>query len=151
MTPIEEYWENYAIKIEDDMTFDTLFTNINWPMLYCVVASWIICYFCVWKGIGWTGKVVMFTATFPVLMLLILLVRGLTLPGSAKGVAFYLIPKWDDLLKLKETKIWIDAATQVLFSYRRIEILKCQLYDRFYFIVKLKCACMLYAKEPSRV
>ena len=72
MTPIEEYWENYAIKIDDDMTFESLFTDINWNMLYCVLASWIICYFCVWKGIGWTGKVVMFTATFPVFMLFVL-------------------------------------------------------------------------------
>jgi len=117
MTPIEEYWENYAIKIDDDMTFESLFTDINWNMLYCVVASWVICYFCVWKGIGWTGKVVMFTATFPVFMLFVLLIRGLTLPGAMKGVEFYLIPKAEDWGKLWETKIWIDATTQVLFSY----------------------------------
>merc|ERR1719219_1184374 len=93
MTPIEEYWENHAIKIGDNMSFDSLTQNVNWNMFYCVLVSWIICYFCVWKGIGWTGKVVMFTATFPVFMLFVLLVRGLTLPGAMKGVEFYLIPK----------------------------------------------------------
>ena len=117
VTPIEEYWENHAIKIGDSMNFEALTQDVNWNMFYCVLVSWIICYFCVWKGIGWTGKVVMFTATFPVFMLFVLLVRGLTLPGAMKGVEFYLVPKLDDFNLLLKPKIWIDATTQVLFSY----------------------------------
>lgn len=92
MTPIEEYWENRVLQISDNMTFDTL-TDINWPLYITVIAAWIVCYFCVWKGLGWTSKVVMFTATFPVIMLLILLVRGITLEGAMKGIRFYMIPK----------------------------------------------------------
>jgi len=117
MTPIEEYWENHAIKIGDHMEWNDLTQDINWNMFYCVLVSWIVCYFCVWKGIGWTGKVVVFTATFPVFMLFVLLIRGLTLPGAMKGVEFYLVPSWEDLILLKSTKIWIDATSQVLFSY----------------------------------
>lgn len=37
-------------------------------------------------------QVVYFTATFPYVMLLVLLVRGLTLPGAMDGLAFYLYP-----------------------------------------------------------
>lgn len=42
------------------------------------------------------------TATLPYLVLLILLVRGATLPGAWRGVVFYLKPKWE---KLKDTTV----------------------------------------------
>lgn len=37
-------------------------------------------------------QVVYFTATFPYVMLVVLLARGLTLPGAVKGLKFYLYP-----------------------------------------------------------
>ncbi|RXN38889.1 sodium- and chloride-dependent GABA transporter 2-like protein [Labeo rohita] len=67
--------------------------KINWEILLCLIAVWIICYFCIWKGVKSTGKVVYFTATFPYVMLLVLLIRGLTLPGALQGVVFYLYPE----------------------------------------------------------
>lgn len=46
-------------------------------------------------------QVVYFTATFPYVILIVLLVRGVTLDGYMDGIKFYIIPKWDQLLDAK--------------------------------------------------
>lgn len=49
-----------------------------------------------------TQQVVYFTATFPFAMLLVLLVRGLTLPGAGEGIKFYLYP---DISRLEDPQV----------------------------------------------
>lgn len=52
-------------------------------------------------------QVVYFTATFPYLVLFILLIRGATLEGAGEGVLFYLKP---DFNKIKNPQvIWLLA------------------------------------------
>ena len=46
-------------------------------------------------------QVVFFTATFPYVVLMILLIKGLTLPGAVEGLKFYIIPQWKALLTAK--------------------------------------------------
>lgn len=48
------------------------------------------------------SQVVYFTATFPFAMLLVLLVRGLTLPGAGEGIKFYLYP---DITRLEDPQV----------------------------------------------
>nr|XP_046271840.1 sodium- and chloride-dependent GABA transporter 2-like isoform X1 [Scatophagus argus] len=108
---VSEFWERGVLSmsggLEDAGT-------VKWELLLCLLACWVVCYFCIWKGVRSTGKVVYFTAVFPYVMLAILLIRGLTLPGAWQGVVYYLYP---DLSRLADLQVWIEACQQVLFSY----------------------------------
>ncbi|OAF70941.1 hypothetical protein A3Q56_01280 [Intoshia linei] len=79
-----------------------------------LLISWILVFTALIKGIKSSGKVVYFTATFPYLILIILLIYGLQLEGASKGIKFYLLNV--KIEKLQESEVWIDAAKQIFFS-----------------------------------
>ncbi|XP_037040212.1 sodium- and chloride-dependent glycine transporter 1-like [Bradysia coprophila] len=109
-TPADEFFHNEILKISSGI--DNL-GGIVWSVFWADLLVWVIVYFCIMKGVKSVGKVVYFTATFPFIILAILLVRGVTLPGAMDGIKFYLMPKWSELLNLK---VWADAALQIFFS-----------------------------------
>ncbi|PAA47147.1 hypothetical protein BOX15_Mlig024827g2 [Macrostomum lignano] len=86
---------------------------LRWDMSLCLLLGWIVVFASLSKGIKSSGKVVYFTAIFPYVVLIILLIRGLTLPGYEKGIDFYLKP---DLSRLQDSTVWKDAAVQIFFS-----------------------------------
>uniref|UniRef100_A0A8C2JF78 Transporter n=1 Tax=Cyprinus carpio TaxID=7962 RepID=A0A8C2JF78_CYPCA len=110
-SPVIEFWERRILGLSEGIE---QIGNVRWDLALCLLLAWIICYFCVWKGVKSTGKVVYFTATFPYLMLVVLLVRGLTLPGAKNGIIFYLYP---DPTRLKDPQVWMDAGSQIFYSY----------------------------------
>ncbi|NXK54794.1 SC6A7 protein, partial [Chauna torquata] len=86
---------------------------VQWPLALCLLVAWIVVFLCMLKGIRSSGKVVYFTATFPYLVILILIIRGATLQGSLDGVRFYLSSDWS---KLQSAQVWSDAASQIFYS-----------------------------------
>jgi len=93
------------------------FGGIQWELLGLMFLSWVIVYFALWKGITQARKVffhrnvilmhlfvlfqfVYFCALFPYFLIVVLLIRGITLPGAWTGISFYLTP---NITKLTET------------------------------------------------
>ncbi|KAL5004950.1 hypothetical protein ScPMuIL_018406 [Solemya velum] len=86
---------------------------VQTPLALCYLVAFILVALCLSKSIKSSGKVVYFTATFPYLVLLILLIRGLTLDGSEKGIEFYTTP---DISRLADSTVWKQAAEQIFFT-----------------------------------
>ncbi len=82
-------------------------------VLIGLVITWAIVYWIIYKGIGRVGKVVMATVPIPIILIAILVVRGITLPGAAEGLNFYLAP---DFSRLTDPQVWLAAYGQIFFS-----------------------------------
>ncbi len=87
--------------------------GINLVLLGALLAIWIIIFLCVRNGVNSVGKVVMITVPLPIILLLALFLRGITLPGAMSGIAVYLTP---DFTALLDPTIWSAAASQIFFT-----------------------------------
>ncbi|XP_018586483.1 sodium- and chloride-dependent GABA transporter ine [Scleropages formosus] len=87
--------------------------TIRWELILLLLVAWILVYLSIFKGVKSTGKVVYFTALFPYVILVALLINNVQLPGAMKGIEFYIIPEWD---KLKSLEVWVNAAAQIFNS-----------------------------------
>jgi len=112
VSPAEEYFKRNMLMMESDSSLDN-FGEINWRLVGCLGISWLLVLVCLIKGVKSAGKVVWFTALFPYGVLVILLVRGVTLPGAINGIHFFITPDWNKLL---DVNVWTDAATQIFYS-----------------------------------
>ncbi|GFG40749.1 hypothetical protein Cfor_06027, partial [Coptotermes formosanus] len=99
-SPAKEFFERSVLEQHRADGLDRI-GPIKWSLALCVLAVFVLVYFSLWKGVRSTGKAVWVTALAPYVVLFILLVRGVTLPGAAEGILYYLTPQWH---KLKNSK-----------------------------------------------
>ena len=83
------------------------------PVLLGLLVVWLSIFIILYKGVSRIGRVVAITVPLPTVLLIILTIRGLTLPGAMEGVSYYLTP---DFSKLLHFNVWLSAYAQVFFS-----------------------------------
>ncbi|CAG9817388.1 unnamed protein product [Phaedon cochleariae] len=109
-TPAEEFYDRKVLQIGkgiEDVNF------MRWELVACLICAWILVYFAIWKSIKSSAKVRYFTATFPFVIIIILLIKSLTLEGADLGMRYFFKPKFELLL---DAKVWVTAASQTFNS-----------------------------------
>uniref|UniRef100_A0A9J7XRN7 Transporter n=1 Tax=Cyprinus carpio carpio TaxID=630221 RepID=A0A9J7XRN7_CYPCA len=84
-SPVIEFWERRVLRISSGIEE---IGTLHWDLVLCLLLAWVLCYFCIWKGVKSTG--------------------------ASRGIQFYLYP---DLGRLADPQVWMDAGTQIFFSY----------------------------------
>jgi solute carrier family 6 amino acid transporter-like protein 5/7/9/14 len=110
-TPAELYWEREVLDMSEGIGIGN--DNMKWDLVLCLLLAWIIVCICLIKGVKSSGKVVYFTAIFPYVVLIILLIWNAQLEGARLGIEYYVIPKWE---RLRDSKVWYSAGTQIFYS-----------------------------------
>ena len=87
--------------------------NISIPVIIGLFAIWFLVFLILYKGVKRIGKVVALTVPIPTILLIILTIRGATLPGAMEGISYYLTPNFSSLL---DANVWLAAYAQIFFS-----------------------------------
>ncbi len=87
--------------------------GISLPILLGLVVVWFSIFFILYKGVKRISKIVALTVPIPTILLIILTIRGLTLPGAMEGISYYLTPNF---ASLGDVNVWTAAFAQVFFS-----------------------------------
>jgi len=87
--------------------------GLQWPLVAGLAVTWVALFFIMFKGARVIGKVAVWTVSIPWALLLILLIRGLTLPGAIDGLNYYLAP---DFAAMRNPDLWFGAFSQIAFT-----------------------------------
>jgi neurotransmitter:Na+ symporter, NSS family len=107
---VSSFFYNNILKLSDS---PSAFGGIRLPVIFGLAVVWFLIYLSLFKGIETLGKIVYFTVIIPWLIIVIMVIRGLTLPGAIEGLKFYLTP---DFSALRDPKVWLAAYGQIFFT-----------------------------------
>jgi NSS family neurotransmitter:Na+ symporter len=107
---VKSFFNNNILQLSES---PSVFGGIRLPIVGGLALVWLFIYLSLFKGVETLGKIVYFTVIIPWLIILVMVVRGLTLPGAIEGIKFYLTPDFSALLK---PKVWLAAYGQIFFT-----------------------------------
>ena len=85
----EEYFIKTVLHFDNNPTWND-FGDVQWQLILCSLATWMIVFLVIWRGITQSRVIVAFTCLYPFLCLLILCIIGLAQPGSfTKSLEFF--------------------------------------------------------------
>ena len=87
--------------------------HISILVIVCLLVAWALIYYCIRNGAKSVGKVVKYTVFLPVICLVIMAIKGLTMSGAMEGMKALFVPKF---ASLSNPNLWVDAIGQVFYS-----------------------------------
>ncbi|MDO5381971.1 MAG: hypothetical protein Q4F06_04500 [Eubacteriales bacterium] len=96
-----------------ETTWDVTGYTVPLAVLICGGVAWATIYYCIRNGAHSVGKVVKYTVFVPIILLLVMAVKGCTMPGAGEGLKMFFIPKIE---AFSDASLWIDAIGQVFYS-----------------------------------
>ncbi|KAL7777926.1 hypothetical protein CFE70_004599 [Pyrenophora teres f. teres 0-1] len=78
------------------------------------IFTWFVTWLCVFRGVGMTGRVIYVTMGLPLVLIIILIGRGCSLPNAGDGIKLY-FATWRTSA-LQSPQIWQAAFGQIFFS-----------------------------------
>jgi len=78
------------------------------------IFTWFVTWLCVFRGVGMTGRVIYVTMGLPLVLIIILIGRGCSLPNAGDGIKLY-FATWRSSA-LSSPQIWQAAFGQIFFS-----------------------------------
>ncbi|XP_056016851.1 sodium-dependent proline transporter-like [Ostrea edulis] len=109
-TSEEQFWFNRVLDLSDGLHD---ISSLNWRLPLCFLAAWIAVCLCLIKKPKPFAMVVLIAVALLYILLAVILIKGLTLPGSIDGIIFYIRP---DFNKLANVQVWLEAGLQVFYS-----------------------------------
>ena len=83
------------------------------PVFISALVAWGAIYYCIRNGANSVGKVVKYTVIMPVVLLLIMAVKGCTMDGAMEGLQRFFVPQ---LEAFADPSLLVDAFGQVFYS-----------------------------------
>jgi SNF family Na+-dependent transporter len=126
--PIRFFFKELVHTIKDDCTpVDTSSVIVDepsfqWEVYIATLVTWIICYFCMWKGVNSSSYVVWVTVPLPVLFIIVMVINNIQLEGASTGIKMYVTGSDldgnapDYMAKLSNGQMWSEACGQIFFS-----------------------------------
>jgi NSS family neurotransmitter:Na+ symporter len=87
--------------------------TVNPQIVIALLFVWAIVFLSVYRGVKSIAGAMKIMIPVPFLLIVVLMIRGLTLPGALQGVLFYLKP---DFIALFDVELWTAAIAQAFFS-----------------------------------
>lgn len=87
----------------------------TWPVMVIIFAviAWALIYLCIRDGANSVSKVVKYTVFGPVILMIIMAIKGFTMPNAGASMAKLFIPQ---MSALTDVSLWVDAIGQVFYS-----------------------------------
>ncbi len=87
--------------------------HLQGPLVIGLALTWVLVFLIIHRGVRRVGRIVLITVPLPVILLLVLAIRGMTLDGAGDGIEYYLKP---DFARLSDPQVWLAAYGQIFFS-----------------------------------